>query len=200
LRTTLENSPTKERLLDAAQGLILAEGFVGTTVDDICRAAQLTKGSFFHYFDTKEALGVELLSRYCANSKEAMRSGCCQEEKDPLKRIYRFLDFMIEKVKQNGGKGCLVGSMAQELSESHPEIRSICGRAFQGMAETLKKSLEEAKAKYAPKASWDPASLADHFVVVLEGTHLVSKVKPNASVKESGLKHYKEYLKALFKR
>ena len=200
MRVAVENSPTKEKLLDAAQGLVLAKGFVGTTVDDICKASQLTKGSFFHYFDSKEELGVELLKRYCASSREAMRSGCCQEEKDPLKRIYNFLDFMIDKVRKNGGKGCLVGSMAQELADSNPEIRAICGKAFLGMAEALKMSLEEAKAKYAPKASWDATSLADYFVVVLEGTMLVSKVKPNAGAKENGLKHYKEYLKVLFKR
>ena len=200
MRTAVENSPTKEKLLDAAQSLVLAKGFVGTTVDEICRAAKLTKGSFFHYFDSKEELGVELLQRYCAHSKAAFKSGCCQEEKDPLKRVYGFLDFMVETVRKSAGKGCLMGSMAQEMAETNAEIRSICAAGFHEMAENLKRDLGEAKSKYAPKATWDPASLADHFVAVLEGTMLLSKVRQNTGARENGLKHYKAYVKSLFGR
>ncbi len=200
MKTLMEDHPTKQKLLDTAQGLVLEKGFAGTTVDDICRKAKLTKGSFFHYFDSKEELGVELLRRYCSHNKEAMRSGCCLAEKDPLQRVYGFLDFMIEKMKKNNGRGCLVGSMAQELSDTHPEIRSICGHAFHEMSEVLKSDLQQAKAKYAPKADWDPASLADHFVVVLEGTLLVSKVKQNSTARQNGLIHYKEYIRSLFKK
>ncbi len=199
MRTAVEKSPTKEKLLDAAQKLVLAGGFVGTSVDDICRAAKLTKGSFFHYFKSKDELGTELLERYCASSKEAFLSGCCQKEADPLKRIYGFLDFMIEMGKKNAGKGCLLGSMAQELSDTHPAVRSICSRGFEEMARILKQDLKEAKARYAPKsAAIDPQSLADHFVVVLEGAMLVSKVTSKTDRKGDGLRHYKEYLKALF--
>src|SRR5437588_558763 len=48
-----EPSPARERLLDAAQRLMLARGFAATSVDEICAAAKLTKGSFFHYFESK---------------------------------------------------------------------------------------------------------------------------------------------------
>ena len=45
-------------LLDAALSEILARGYSATTVDDLCRAAGVTKGAFFHHFDSKEALAV----------------------------------------------------------------------------------------------------------------------------------------------
>lgn len=200
MKTTLKNSPTKERLLDAAKDLVLAKGFAGTTVDDICQAAKLTKGSFFHYFTSKDELGVDLLKRYCASSREAFLAGCCQGQEDPLKRVYGFLDFMIEMGKKNARKGCLLGHMSQELSDTHPDIRSICCKSFREMAEVLRRDLKEAKAKYAPRSAIDPQSLAEHFVVVLEGTMLVAKVMPKAAGKGNGLHHYKQYLKALFGR
>lgn len=87
--------------------------------------------------------------------------------------------------------------MSQELSDTHPDIRSICCRSFREMAEVLRHDLKEAKAKYAPGSAIDPQSLAEHFVVVLEGTMLVAKVMPKATGKGSGLDHYKQYLKAL---
>ena len=192
---------TKEQLFDSAQRLILSKGFVGTTVDDVCKAAKVTKGSFFHYFKSKDDLAKQLLERYCCDSATQFKGACCAGTADPLERVYGFLDSMMEMTRRNEG-GCLVGSMAQELSETHPEIRLICGQAFEGMAGILEKDLKAAKAKYAPKsAAINPESLARHFVVVLEGTLLVSKVKKGDSAKAGeGLKHYKEYLKALFQR
>ena len=200
MRKALEDPPTKEKLLSAAQHLILEKGFVGTSVDDICAAARLTKGSFFHYFKSKDRLGVELLRKYCESSKTAFKTCCCPQEKDPLKRVYWFLDLMIKKARRKAATGCLLGCMAQELSDTHPEIRSISARGFPGMAEALKRDLAEAKARYKPKASVDPQGLADHFVAVLEGGMLVAKVRRTPGAMEANLKHFKQYLKGLFGR
>ena len=83
MKKTDETPLTKEKLYDAALGLILSKGFVGTSVDDICREAKVTKGSFFHYFRSKDELGAELLRKYCENGREKFKNGCCSEEKDP---------------------------------------------------------------------------------------------------------------------
>ncbi|HTL70730.1 MAG TPA: TetR/AcrR family transcriptional regulator [Candidatus Eisenbacteria bacterium] len=196
MRTAAKDSPTKEKLLRAAQDLVLARGFSGTTVDDICKSARLTKGSFFHYFKGKEDLGRQLLEQYCGTSKASFASGCCSEEKDPLKRIYGFLDFVIAKQKGGRGKGCLLGCMAQELADTDPVIRSMCSKAFEAMGGLLEKDLREAKKKYG--ADVDPVALARHFVVVLEGSMLVARVGGGA--RGAGLEHYKAYLRALFGR
>ena len=197
MRTAVKDSPTKAKLLQAAQELVLSQGFVGTTVDDICKKTKVTKGSFFHYFDSKEELGVELLKCYCANTKQMLSSGCDCNEKDPLKRIYGLLDCLITMAKKSGGRGCLLGSMAQELAETHPEIRSICLKSFGELAHVLEAELKAAKAKHKPSGAVDPVSLAEHFVVVMQGSMLISKVR-NSQTNGDGLRHYKEYLKTLF--
>ena len=198
MRTAKQNSPAKKKLLDAAQHLVLTKGFMGTTVDDICRSAKLTKGSFFHYFESKDDLGFKLLERYCADSREAFHLGCCAAEKDPLKRVYGFLDFMIRMAKEKGGKGCLLGSMAQELSDTHPDIRNLCAKGFAGMAEHLRHDLAQAKKIHVPKTAFDPKELADHFVAILEGTMLLARVRQDKRIKTSSLLHFKQYLKSLF--
>jgi TetR/AcrR family transcriptional repressor of nem operon len=190
--------PTKDKLLTVSRELVLAKGYAGTSVDDICRAARLTKGSFFHYFKSKEDLAMTLLTGYCADSEKLLVSGCCTQEKDPLKRVYGLLDFLIAMFKKKNNKGCLLGSMAQELSDTHPEIRRICVKGFTQMAEVLKKDLTEAKAKYAPRAAFNVRELADHFVVILQGSMLLSRVKQDGRVKENSLKHFKVYLQSLF--
>lgn len=200
VRTPIENPPTKERLLDAAEHLMLAKGFSATTVEDICDAAELTKGSFFHYFESKDELGKMVLERYCQRSAQTQQSSCANEP-DPLKRVYSVVDFMIEKAKEcESPRGCLLGTFAQELSDTHPEIRRVCAKAFGAWVEALAKDLEEAKARYAPTATFDSKSLAEHFITVLEGAQILSKTQQDAGVIEKSLKHFKNYLKAIFGR
>ncbi|MEH6727941.1 MAG: helix-turn-helix domain-containing protein, partial [Hyphomicrobiales bacterium] len=53
-----ERGDARTRLLEAARDMIRKKGFSGTTVDDLCKAAAVTKGAYFHHFNSKEALGV----------------------------------------------------------------------------------------------------------------------------------------------
>ena len=96
MRKPQPDSPTKRKLLAAAQNLMLAKGFTATTVDDVCESARLTKGSFFHYFETKEALGKAVLDRYVSTMFQAIQDAPFLKKDDPLQRIYGYVDFLIE--------------------------------------------------------------------------------------------------------
>ena len=200
MRIALETPPTKERLLDAAQELMLAKGFAATTVDEICEKAKLTKGSFFHYFESKDELGKELLERFCeegARRNEALFG----QESDPLKRVYHYIDAMVKHAQETAtGKGCLLGTFCQELSDVSPKIREVCAKAFAAWAKRFGEELAEAKAKYAAMASFDPQSLAEHFIAIQEGSLILGKAKKDMKVVQRNLLHFKEYLKSLFKR
>ena len=81
VRKPSENPKAKESILKAAQGLILAQGYSATSLDAICHKAKLTKGSFFHYFKSKEELGQELVKRFCSLAQEKIAQCCCPTEK-----------------------------------------------------------------------------------------------------------------------
>lgn len=193
-------TPTKKALLDAANGLMLEKGFVATSVDEICRAAKVTKGSFFHYFKSKEELGKELVVRFSKAASDFMKAACKDAGEDPLDRIYAFIDVVIMKSESPEAKGCLVGTFSQELSETHPEIRCLCAKSLERMAETFKEHLAQAKAKYAPKASFDVKSLADCFIALAQGSMLMMKAHQDKAIMKKNLFHFKEYLKHLFGR
>src|SRR5215475_2270957 len=90
------DSLTKQKLLDAAQELMLAKGYTATSVDEVCEAAGLTKGSFFHYFEGKEHLGKSVAERFFAAKKEFFLSAPFRQQKDPLDRVFGHVDFLIE--------------------------------------------------------------------------------------------------------
>lgn len=200
MRTIEPKTETEERLLNAAQSLMLEKGFVATTVDEICEAAGVTKGSFFHYFKSKEDLGKKLVQRFASKTGSAMKEGVCCAGNDPLDRVYGYLDCAIELMKNPDAKGCLVGTFSQELSESHPEIRSLCAQAFEEMVEMFQKDLAEAKEKYAPESKFDAASLAETFIAIGQGSMILMKAKKDRMVLARTLTHFRQYLKSLFGR
>jgi TetR/AcrR family transcriptional repressor of nem operon len=195
------DSPTKQRLLDAAQALMLANGYTATSVDDVCEAAKLTKGSFFHYFASKEHLGIEVAERFFGAKKEILLSAPFRRKKDPLQRVLGYVDYLVEMSRRpEAGNGCLLGTFVQELSASHPKIRRACAACFAEQCADLTRDLEEAKVAHVPRARWSPQTLAEHLVAILQGSVILAKAKQNPKVLQTSLEHFKEYLKCVFAR
>src|SRR5262249_12169344 len=198
MRKPQADSLTKQKLLAAATELMLTKGYTDTSVDEICAAAELTKGSFFHYFDGKEELGRVLAERFTTMMREKFETAPFRSKKDPLERVFGYIDFLIEKSRSPMTKGCLLGTFVQELSQTHPKIRSVCAAGFEGQADRLKQDLEEAKAKYVPRARWRSQSLAEHVLAVAQGAIILAKAKQDRKVIEESLEHVREYLKNIF--
>ena len=200
MKDPTEYPPTKAKLLNAAERLMLTKGFSATSVDEICEAAKLTKGSFFHYFESKDRLGQELLERFAASAEATQRAGG-SDDSDPLKRVFGHVEVALTLAKSSRSSlGCLLGVFAQELSDTHPAIRSVCARAFKQWARRLKADLDAAKARYAPRADIDTMSLAQHFIAVVEGSKILARAEQDTRLVERSLTHFRRYVEALFKR
>ena len=197
-KAALLDSPTKGKLLDAAQELMLTKGFTATTIDEVCKAAEVTKGCFFHYFESKDQLGKEVLERFCASGRQ-MHEAFCGNETDPLKRVYRYIDSAIQMASDpTMSNGCLLGLFAQELSDTNPQIRRACNCAFDDWAKGFGKELARAKATYTPRAAFEPRELAEHLIAVMEGSMILGKAKQDMSLVAQNLRHFRAYVKSLF--
>jgi TetR/AcrR family transcriptional repressor of nem operon len=199
MRKAQTDSPTRQKLLDAAQGLMLAKGYTATSVDEICEAAKLTKGSFFHYFEDKEHLGRAVAEHFASSMRERFQSAPFHQEKDPLDRVFGRIDFLLGLARSpQGPRGCLLGTFVQELSATHPTIRSVCATCFAETARSFQQDLDEAKARYAPRARWSTQSLAEHLTAVAQGSIILAKAKQDPKVLEESLLHFRRYLECLF--
>jgi len=200
MRTANPNSPTKKKILDIAEDLMRTKGYVATSVDEICHEAKVTKGSFFHYFKGKEALGKSLIEKFSGERLKGLESCCCGVE-DPLERIYACLDGMAMAAEDcAGGKGCLVGTFAQEISETHPELSDMCEEAFKRSVQFFEKALEEAKQKYKPKKEIHPKEMAEFFIAMGQGTLLLAKTMKNKKIVSQNVRQFKAYLKLMFEQ
>lgn len=198
MRTRQENPATREKLLETAQHLMLAKGYTATSVEEICEAAKLTKGSFFHYFASKEDLGKAVLDRYVNTMFQAVHNASFLKKGDPLQRLYGYIDFMIALSKDPARRsGCLLGNFAQVLTDTNPEIRTQCAAHFSLWADMLKQELDAAKAVYKVRGL-DTGGLADHFIALFEGSLMLAKTRQDLDIIANNLFHFKNYLKSIF--
>lgn len=201
MKEVRDPSQTRKKILDAAQRLMLTKGYTATKVDEICKEAGLTKGSFFHYFDSKEDLAKAALDRFASTMFAMMKDADFNKKEDPISRVLGFLDFMLWIARNPEiPKSCLIGNFSQELSETHPEIRSLCASHFSLWTDVLKKDLDQAKARYAPHNSFNTQSLSDHIIASLEGSLILAKAKQDTEVIEGSISHLKKYIKSLFQK
>ncbi len=200
MRQKIENPPTKKRILDSAQTIMMTKGYAGTSVDEVCAKAKVTKGNFFYYFKTKENLGQELVECFGSNMKDGF---CCAADgggKDPLERIYACLDFMAEQAAKPDFHGCLIGTFSQEAEAIGPRLRLLCGKSFEQGAEFFRQAFEKAMKKYPPKTPVDPKALADFFLSGVQGSFILMKAKEDPKVVRSNLKLMRAYLRSIFGR
>src|SRR4051794_8483338 len=121
--------PSEARFLDAALEVIRTKGYGATSVDDLCAAAGLGKGSFFHHFESKEALAVAAARHFAARADMLFASAPYRSREDPLQRLLGYIDFRRDLLQGELAEvTCLFGTLVQETYDTHPAIRSVCER------------------------------------------------------------------------
>jgi TetR/AcrR family transcriptional repressor of nem operon len=187
----------REALLEAAVTLIRRKGFAATSVDQLCAAAGVTKGGFFHHFASKEALGVAAAGHWLAITEPLFAEASYHDASDALARVLGYLD-LREALIEGGTDAftCLAGTLAQEVHQSHPAIARAAEAAIAGHARTLEADIARALADHGV-ADVDPASLALHLQVVLQGGFVVAKAAADPEVARESVRHLKRYVTLL---
>ena len=189
----------RAKLLDAALTLIRTKGYAATSVDELCAAAGVTKGAFFHHFKSKDALGVAAADHWSATTGAMFAAAPYHDLADPLDRVIAYVQF--RKSLLTGGVPeftCLVGTMVQETHETSPAIRDACDRSISSHAATLEADIEAAMAARKMKPGWSAASLALHTQAVLQGAFILAKAKGGAEVAAESVDHLTRYIELLF--
>ena len=198
-KTTRNSTGTRTKLLDAARDVIRAKGYTATTVDDICAAAGVTKGSFFHHFQSKEQLGIAAADQFGAMAAAIFASAPYQQLPDPRDRVLGYVDFRAAMFQWEIGQyTCLLGTMVQEVYATHPEVRAACNRQMSEHVGQLVKDLDAAKQLYAPDAPWTAQSVGYFMQAVLQGAFIFAKAKQGPEVALECLQHLRRYLEMLF--
>ncbi|MDB5482099.1 MAG: transcriptional regulator, TetR family [Caulobacteraceae bacterium] len=188
----------RDKLLAAALGVIRAKGYSATSVDDLCRAAGVTKGAFFHHFESKEALAVAAADFWSETTGALFASASYHDHADPLDRVLGYIDFRAGLLSGPiQSFTCLVGTMVQEAYAS-PAIREACEASIWGHASTLEADIKAAMALYRVTGVTAP-SLALHTQAVLQGAFILAKAHGGPEAAAESVAHLRRYVTLLFK-
>lgn len=189
----------RTRLLDAAVKVIRTKGYSATRIEDICEAAGVSKGSFFHHFGSKEDFAIEAAAHWTATTGALFESAPYHAHADPLDRVLGYVDFRRAILRREVPEfTCLAGTMVQETYDTVPAIRDACERSISGHAAELAKDIELARRLHAPEAPWTAESLALYTQAVLQGAFILAKARNGSRVAEDCLDHLRRYLEMLF--
>jgi TetR/AcrR family transcriptional repressor of nem operon len=191
----------RRKLLDAALSLIRAQGYTATSVDELCRMAGVTKGAFFHHFESKEALGVAAADYWSEVTGRLFAAAPYHRHADPLDRLLGYVDFRKALLQGLPAEfTCLAGTMVQETFATSPDIRDACDRSISDHAAKVEADIAEAMRDRGIDAGWTAASLAFHTQAVLQGAFILAKAKGGPAIAADSIEHLKRYIGLLFGR
>ena len=168
---------TRQRIIQAGAELIHRKGFHNTGLQEILKASGVPKGSFYFYFDNKEAFGIELIDHFMREMGKIALPILSDDSVPPLKRLDNYLGTFIEFFEsQDCQKGCLVGNLSQEMSTLSPAFRQALERAWSRMAQPIARILQQARDAGDIPADMDVRQTADFLLSTWQGAILRMKV------------------------
>ncbi len=169
------SNTTRDKIIQAAEELMLTRGYPATRVDEICEAAGVSKGSFYHFFSTKEDLGLAVLEAFAMRNDRLIAGGPQGAIADPVERALVLVDHIAGIAGELWGRGCLLGNFALDLGDTNPRIHRAVSHLFKRVAANLAGGMEPLASGEGIAAASTSQDLAEHFIIVVEGALILAK-------------------------
>jgi len=183
-----QEQTTKRRILDSAFELMYAQSYAEVGVAAICEKAEVKKGSFYHFYKSKQELAIAVLEEKFCDYKHAILDSAFTGKLDPLDEIALFAEkiYQFQKdVKDSTGNvlGCPFGNIALELSSQDEAIRTKVEHIFKRSMQSLRDCLQRGVDNNDPQLTGiDVNATADAMYAYLEGIILLAKTQNDADV------------------
>ncbi|MFN4024404.1 MAG: TetR/AcrR family transcriptional regulator [Hyphomonas sp.] len=189
---------TRDNLMEAAFGLVRRKGLAATSVDEICAAAGVSKGAFFHHFKSKEDLAVAAARHWSETTGAFFETAPYHQPADPVDRLLAYIEMRREMMDGEIAEfTCFAGTMAQEAWATSPAVAAATWESMAGHGETLVADIEAAMQARGISGDWSARSLALHIVAVTQGAFILAKASGDAGVAQESLDHLKRYVRLM---
>ena len=200
---TRDPEKTRERILDAAQTLILDHGYGATTVDSVVNRAGITKGAFFHHFGSKSDLARALVERYALMDKAHLERNIERARKlasDPLQQLLVLIGLYEEDFEslEEPFPGCLFASYIYENKLFDADTIGVLRESTLMWRHVALEMLQKVAAAHPPCVPVDMESLADLFYALTEGSFIMTKTLGDKTLLARHTRHLRTYLELLF--
>lgn len=165
---------TRDRLIESARFLFWERGFAGTSMADLLAHAGVNSGSFYHFFESKEALLRAVLEGYLHALRPMVVDPAFAQTQEPVERIFAILAGYRGRILQTDSKyGCPLGRLALEIDPENRPAHKLIAQNFQGWIGAVRECLEQIKDRL-PKGT-NLEDLATYVLAVMEGGVMLSR-------------------------
>jgi len=172
---------TRQALVSAGVSALTEKGFSATGIDEILRMVDVPKGSFYHYFKSKEAFGAELIDHYARYFSNKLDKIFLNESRTPVQRLHDFVDDAEAGMRRhNFARGCLVGNLGQEMRALPPAYRELLIATFLDWQTKTAACLKAAVDAGEISPNIDCDKVAEFFWIGWEGAVLRAKLEESA--------------------
>jgi len=153
------------------------QGFNSTGIDAVLKRAKVPKGSFYHYFSSKQEFGLNVLDHFADGINRIFTSFLTDESATPLTRMKNCVDSLVARFEENNCSiGCIAANLGQEMADQSEEFREKLADIFRSWIRHFEQCLSEARDAGEIRKDLSPAYAAECFLSGFEGALLVSKV------------------------
>ncbi len=167
---------TRDQIFDAALKLLSEKGFNACSVQDITAEAGVPKGSFYNHFESKEALGVEIVEFY--GDRSNLRDVLANRSIAPMERLRQYFVGLNDMIIGRGfEQGCLLGNFSAELSDQSPLIRAQLARVYGKWTTMIEAAIADGQADRSIGQDIDARALAGFLLNAWEGATLRARAE-----------------------
>lgn len=194
---------TRNRIMDAAQRMVLDVGLSGASVEKVIDRAGVTKGTFFYHFRTKHDLAAALIERYARDDEKHFRDFMARAEqlaRDPLQQLLIFIGLFIDMVDrlEDPFPGCLYASYCYQSGAISRQAMAKVEHMMRFWRSGLEARVTAVAALYPPRIPVEYHQVADHVLTTFEGAFILSKVMKEPRLAAEQLVQCRNYLELLF--
>jgi TetR/AcrR family transcriptional repressor of nem operon len=191
-----ERSATRERLIRIGLEVLSETGWDATGLARVLKEAMVPKGSFYHYFHSKDDFGLAVVAAYEAYFSERLARSFGNTALSLPEQLVAFIDAGRRGlIKHAFRRGCIVGNLGQELGGVNPVFRTALAGVFERWEAALADALAQAQACEALAGDVDPQAAARFFWMGWEGAVLRAKLAASVQPVDEFEAGYLRYLK-----
>ncbi|MDT8388143.1 MAG: TetR family transcriptional regulator C-terminal domain-containing protein [Thiogranum sp.] len=168
---------SRQRIIASARDLIYSRSYADVGVAEICEQAAVKKGSFYHFFPSKQELSLAVIDDMRTLMEDQILIPAFARDIPPLQRLQRFVDNLYEFQRGTAGRllGCPFGNLALEMATSDESIRRKLAEVFAGIQARFEHVLDEALSAGEIESSIDRPATAQAMLAYFEGVLMMAK-------------------------
>lgn len=191
-----EHTDVRQHILDTAKPIILGKGFSAVGLNELLSAAGVPKGSFYHYFKSKEAFGEALLDSYFSSYQERLSDLLGGGPGDAAERLMHYWQLWLDTQATDGTDGkCLVVKLGGEVSDLSEAMRVALKRGTGRIVERVAECIQEAQADGSLPGDIDAADTALMLYDLWLGATMLTKIRHDRSALDAAMVATRQLLK-----